>query len=578
LRYISVLVVVVILFVVGCGGGATGVSGGPPNTVSGVVTTSAAFSTGAPVRIETRRGPGPHRLTAGLPRSIPDQVLVKFRTGVSPTQASESNRLAGTTEVRSFTRTGVTLVRVMPGQSVDSVISRYRSDPQVAYAEPNYLRYLMAAPRVPLATTPNDPDYPFQWHYGAVNLPSAWDVTTGSSLVIVAVIDTGILFNHPDISGVTVAGFDFVDNDSNPQDTLPCPAPDDFAHGTHVAGTVAAATNNGIGVAGVNWGGSGRTKIMPLRVFGYIGSPPACTATSDAIIAAIEYAADHSARVINMSFGGAGFSQAEQDAVNYAHNVGVVLAAAAGNENTSCSNTYPANYANVIGVAATSITNVRASYSNFGVCVDLAAPGGDGGPNDDLNGDQNPDWVLSTAQVKGQPLGYYWSAGTSMATPHVAGLAALLISKGVTGPSSVESVMKSTATNLGASLGSGLINAGAALGAPATPNPVKVFAGTITGNAITHSGDIVNAGSNGAYVVTNVPAGTWTIFGWQDTNGSGAIDASDLYGSVGGIVVGTGAGPAGINFSVKEVPAGSTPITVSGTRTGSAMAASSLGG
>lgn len=494
---------------------------------------------------------------------MPDQVLVKFRGGVGPAEVRESHRLAGGLEVSRFPRTGVTLVRIATGEPVEAVLARYRADARVAYAEPNFI--------YSLAAVPNDPGYPLQWHYGNVNLPAAWDVATGSSLVIVAVLDTGILFAHPDVQGITVPGFDFVDNDSNPQDPF-CPPPDDFAHGTHVAGTVAAATNNATGVAGVNWGGPGKTKIMPLRIFGDIGG--LCGATSDDIIAAIEWAADHSARVINMSFGGPGFSQALQDAVTYAFNTGVVMVAAAGNDNANCPNFYPANYANVIGVAATDINNSKASYSSFGACVDLAAPGGDNTP--DVNMDGAPDYVLSPAGTPSTPTGYFWSAGTSMAAPHVAGLAALLISKGVTGPAAVEAVMKSTATNLGPTLGSGLINAAAALGAPAATNPVRVFAGTLNGGAITRSGDTVNAASNGTYTVTNVPAGTWTIFAWQDTNANGVIDGSDLYGSAGGVVVTAGGSTTGVNISVKEVPVGTAPITVSGAPS-PAVAVSRLG-
>jgi subtilisin family serine protease len=572
-RPILAFVTITALFIAGCGGGATGVPGGAPGTISGVVSTSATLSTRTPsARIIARQGPTVRRSPSPTARFVPDQVLVKFRTGVLPAQAQESHRLAGGAEMKRFARTGVTLVRITSGESVSAVLARYRNDPRVEYAEPNHIRYLMATPpRTPQAA-PNDPGYPSQWHYGTINLPAAWDVTTGSSLVIVAVIDSGMLFGHPDVQGVTVAGWDFVGNDSNPQDPF-CPAPDDFAHGTHVAGTVAAATNNGQGVAGTNWGGPGRTRIMPLRVFGDIAG--SCGATSDDIIDAIEWAADHSARVINMSFGGPGFNQAEQNAVTYAFNTGVTLVAAAGNDNVACSNTYPANYANVIGVAATNINNQKASYSNFGTCVDVAAPGGDN--TNDVNQDGEPDYVLSPAGTPAAPADYFWSAGTSMASPHVAGLAALLISKGVAGPASIETAMESTATNLGGSLGAGLINAASAVGVVGA-RQVKVFAGTINGNTITRVSDTVNASANGAYVVTGVTPGTWTVFAWQDTNGNGSIDASDLYGSVAGIVVTSGAGPAGVNLSVKEVPLGSTPITVSGTRTGPAMAVSSARG
>lgn len=570
MRIIPACLGIAALFLAACGGGVTGVAN-PPGTITGVVSTSVALSvrTPAPARLSTRRGPALRRSPAG-PRMVPDQVLVKFRPGQTASQERESLSRAGGVEMRRFARTGVTVVRITSGEPVDAVLARLRGDPRVAYAVPNHIRYLMAAPpRTPQAA-PNDPGYPLQWHYPAVGFPAAWDVTTGSSLVVVAVIDSGMLFAHPDMQGVTVAGWDFVDNDSNPQDPF-CPAPDDFAHGTHVAGTVAAATNNGIGVAGTNWGGPGRTRIMPLRIFGNIGGQ--CAATSEDIIAAIEWAADHSARVINMSFGGPGFNQAEQDAVTYAFNTGVTLVAAAGNDNTNCSNTYPANYAHVIGVAATNINGQKASYSNFGACVDLAAPGGDNTP--DVNNDGEPDYVLSPAGTPSDPADYFWSAGTSMAAPHVAGLAALLIAKGVAGPSNVEDAMKSTATSLGASLGAGLINAAAAVGVPGT-RQVKVFAGTLSGGAITRVTDLVDAAANGAYAVPNTPPGTWTVFGWQDTNGSGTVDAGDLYGSISGVVVTTGPGPAGVNFSVKEVPIGSPPITVSWTRAGPATARSSV--
>ena len=559
------------LFIAGCGGGPTGGMPGTTGTITGTISTSTTAATRVPAGRALVRAGGPRRSPAGPPRMVADQVLVKFRPGVAPAQSAESHRLAGGAEMKRSAKTGIALVRITSGESVNAVLAKYRGDARVEFAEPNYIRHLVAAPRVPQAV-PNDPFYSDQWHYVNVNLPSAWNVTTGSSIVIVAVIDTGILSAHPDLSGVTVPGFDFYDNDSNPQDPF-CPAPDDFAHGSHVAGTVAAATNNATGVAGVNWGGAGKTKVMPLRVFGDYGG--SCGATSDDIIDAIEYAADHSARVINMSFGGIGSSMAEQTAVTYAFNTGVVLVAAAGNDNANCSNFYPANYTNVIGVSATTTTDTKASYSNFGSCVDLAAPGGDG---------MIPaDWVLSTSQAAGQPIGYYYSAGTSMASPHVAGLAALLISKGVTGPANVQNVMQTTATDKGAAgydttFGWGLINAGAAVGAPGTTNPVRVFSGSLSGNAITRSSDTVNAASNGAYAVTNAQPGTTTVFAWQDTNGNGVIDGSDLYGSVGGVVVVAGGTTTGVNVSVKEVPTGTAPITVSGTHTGPAMAGFTLGG
>lgn len=546
-----------------CGGGATGVAVSV-GSVAGTVGVSVAAAGARPMPANIQTSPMLWKIPAGPPQSVPDQILVKLRAGVTTTQAAEIHRQLGAIELRRLDKIGVSLVRITSQQPASDILSQYRSNPLVEYAEPNYHRYLATASATPRPqATPTDPFYGFQWHYVNVNLPSAWDVTTGSSLVIVAVIDSGILSSHADLSGMTVQGFDFFDNDTNPEDPG-CPGPSDLSHGSHVAGTVAAATNNGLGVAGVNWGGSGKTKIMPLRIFGNIGG--ICTTTSDRIINAIQYAADHSARVINMSLGGGAFSQAEQDAANYAFNTGLILIAAAGNSNTSCAAIFPAAYSNVVGVSATDLANNKAPYSNSGSCVDVAAPGGDA--TVDMNGDGFPDGVLSTSGTPASPTQYWFLQGTSMAAPHVAGLAALLISRGVTGPANIQSVIQSTATDLGAAgfdstFGWGLINAGSALGAPGPTNPMKAFSGNISGTSITAASSIVTVASNGTYVVTNAQPGTRTIFAWQDSNGNGVIDGGDLYGSISGVVVTAGATTAGVNISVTEVPAGSPPITVS---------------
>ncbi len=500
----------------------------------------------------------------GAPQVVPDELLVKMRPGTAPADAAGLHRRLGTVEVRRLPRTGVSVVKITSGESVQAVMGKYRGQPSVLYAEPSYYRYLAALPpRTRPRAVPNDTFYGLQWHYQNVNLPAAWDVTTGSSLVVVAVIDTGILA-HADLAGVTVAGYDFYGDDTNPADPG-CPNPTDLSHGSHVAGTIAAATNNGQGVAGVNWGGPGKTKIMPLRVFGNYGG--ACTATSADIIAAIEYAADHSARVINMSFGGGGFNASEQAAVTYAYNTGVILVAAAGNSNADCGAFYPASYANVVGVSATDLGNAKAWYSNFGSCVDLAAPGGDTTADDD--GDGNPDGVLSTSGTPASPSEYWFFQGTSMATPHAVGLAALLISKGVTGPAAIQSLMQSTATDLGAGgydpiFGWGLINAAAAVGAPATTNPMRAFSGDLSGSTITVTSDMVTVNGDGTYLVTNAQAGTHSVFAWQDANGSGIIDVGDLYDEVTGVVITPGTTTPNVNPAVTERPIGSPPITVVG--------------
>ncbi|MBU0992335.1 MAG: S8 family serine peptidase [Proteobacteria bacterium] len=309
---------------------------------------------------------------------------------------------------------------------------RKRAD--VITADPNYIRK-------PFSTKPNDSSYNYQWHYPLLHLPQAWDVTTGSADVIVAVIDTGVLINHPDISGKTVQGYDFIRDpsnsldgdgiDSNPDD------PGDKAygntssfHGTHVSGTIAAASDNHKGVCGIGWS----VKIMPLRVLGNIGG------TDYDIIQAIHYAAGLSndsgttpskiADVINLSFGGPDSSRTAKNAYLQAREKGIILVAAAGNESSS-SRSYPAAHEGVISVSAVDMAKKLAPYSNYGASydkwIDVAAPGGDSSA--DLNGDGYADGVLSTGANDASgtiKYGYYFMEGTSMATPHVVGIIALM--------------------------------------------------------------------------------------------------------------------------------------------------------
>ena len=307
-------------------------------------------------------------------------------------------------------------------------IKSLRDDPQIEYAEPNYRVRAMAAP--------NDTGYPFQWHYPLIDLPAAWDTTTGNSQVIVAVVDTGILSRHPDLTGQWVNGYDFVSNadrardgdgiDPDPED----PGDGDSTasnsfHGTHVSGTVAAAGNNGIGVAGVAY----NARIMPLRALGAGGA-----GTTYDVDQAVRFAAGlandsgtlpaRPADIINLSLGGAPFSQSSQALYRQVRAAGVVMVASAGNE-ASSRPSYPAAYDGVISVAAVDAQRQRANYSNTGSSIDLAAPGGDSGV--DLNGDGYPDGVLSTGGVgTGGSFGYTFLSGTTMASPHVAGVIALM--------------------------------------------------------------------------------------------------------------------------------------------------------
>ncbi|MCO6413728.1 MAG: S8 family serine peptidase [Thiogranum sp.] len=378
--------------------------------------------------------------------------------------------------------------RVRAKKDTIRVLKALRKRKDVLYAEPNYIRHSMA-------TIPNDQFYPLQWHYPLINLPTAWDITTGNN-VTVAVIDTGVLLAHPDLQGQLVPGYDFIssparaldgdgiDNDADDPGDGGLVAASSF-HGTHVAGTIAAATNNATGVAGVAWNAS----IMPLRALGMGGG------TSYDIQQAVRYAAGlgndsgtvpaDRADIINLSLGGTGSSQAEQDTYTQARNQGVIVVAAAGNESTSVP-VYPASYNGVVSVSAVDMNKNLAPYSSYGAYVDVAAPGGN--MLSDQNGDGYGDGVLSTIgddSGGGLVMNYRFSQGTSMAAPHMAGVAALMksIDPALT-PVQLDSLLAGGAltSDLGATgrddlFGHGLIDAHkaviAAQGAGATPaNPV----------------------------------------------------------------------------------------------------------
>lgn len=306
---------------------------------------------------------------------------------------------------------------------------------------------------------PDDPCFNYQWHLQQIGMPDAWKRSQGEG-VVVAVIDTGVS-RVGDLAGTPfVPGYNFVDNKED--------ASDDHGHGTHVAGTIAQSTHNGLGVSGVAF----KASIMPLKVLSARGS-----GSMAAIAQAIRWAADHGAHVINMSLGGPFPVGTIHNAVKYARAKGVVVVAAAGNDGRGRVS-YPGHYADVFAVAATQFDENTTFYSNWGKTIDIAAPGGN--VRVDQNGDGQPDGVLQHTVVPGQVhrQDYLWFMGTSMASPHVAGVAALLVGAGVTKPDAVEALMmatarvpKSQAKDAGAAegkrindhYGAGIVDAGAAL-------------------------------------------------------------------------------------------------------------------
>ncbi|HET6947688.1 MAG TPA: S8 family serine peptidase [bacterium] len=281
--------------------------------------------------------------------------------------------------------------------------------------------------------------------------------------------------------------------------------------------------------------------------------PPQCgTGTYTDIADGITYAADHGAKVINLSLGGSAASTTLENAVNYAYNRGVTLVAAAGNENGPV--LYPAVYSNVIAVAATACNNAKASYSNSGPQIDVAAPGGDGTVTCG-GGNPNTTWVWSPSWSPTSGNQYFGMRGTSMATPHVAGVAALLISRGITTPAGIQATLQDTATDLGAFgrddiFGYGLINAASAVGGGTAASRLRAFSGNLSGSTLTIRSDIVQVASSGSFQITNAHAGIRSVFAWQDFNEDGILDAGDYFGQTNGVVITDGATTSGVAVTV----------------------------
>ncbi|MFN3692118.1 MAG: S8 family peptidase [Fervidobacterium sp.] len=359
---------------------------------------------------------------------VPGEYVVQLENSEESIRALSS--LEDVKVVRTYTFDDVQIVTVRTEKP-----EMLQSFPGVKSVDRNYIYKALAVP--------NDTYYRYQWHYNTIKLPQAWDILKAANIVV-AVIDTGVSFTHPDLQGIFVTGKDFVDGDNNPTDPS-----QDASHGTHVIGTIAAVTNNSLGVAGVNWGGYG-IKIMPIRVLGADGS-----GTLDNVAAGIRWAVDNGAKIVNMSLGGSG-AQVLMDAVKYAYSKNVTLICAAGNENRS-SLSYPAAYVETIAVGATRYDNKRAPYSNYNYTryydpykkayvyhyLDIVAPGGD--TSVDQNGDGYADGVLSTTWTPTNGNTYMFLQGTSMATPHVSALAAMLYVKGYTTPESIRTRLRQTA-------------------------------------------------------------------------------------------------------------------------------------
>ena len=374
-----------------------------------------------------------------------DRVIVKLKPGANSNEISNLQAQIGVTQVTKASQLGIDIWQI-PSGTVEQTISAYKDDPRFEYIEPDYIITLEDVEKpssatessekiTPQATTPNDPGYSQLWGLNNtgqsagtadadIDAPEAWDIQKGNPNLVIGVIDTGVDYNHPDLVGNIwtnpgeiagdgidndnngyiddTRGWDFAYNDNNPMDG--------HGHGTHVSGTIAGKGNNGVGVTGVAW----NAKIMPLKMFDDTGSGGY---TSNAILA-INYATAKGVKLTNNSWGGGGYSQALSDAINTAGQQGALFIASAGNatQNTDVTPSYPASYnlSNIISVASTTRTDGLSYFSNYGATtVDLGAPGSD----------IYSAWPNST---------YNTISGTSMASPHVTGAAALLWSQNPT--------------------------------------------------------------------------------------------------------------------------------------------------
>ena len=513
----------------------------------GAAGSAAGFSPGAPAH-------GSASAAKGAPISpgakyVPGKVLVKFKQGAGAGGMDSVRKLVGAADSRVLTSFGIEEL-ALPAMDVPKAVALLRASPLVDLAEPDYIRSASFAP--------NDQRYTdaanYQWNMknppssGGIDMPNAWDVLPqgGSASVVVAVIDTGVAYrdgggySQADDLNLThfVQGYDFVNNDPY--------ADDDYGHGTHVCGTVAQSTNNTTDCAGVAF----KTTIMPVKVLDHTGY-----GDDSQIISGITFAADHGVEVINMSLGGKEPSTLLEDACNYAFNKNVVVCAAAGNADRNGID-YPAGYAACVAVGASNKAMGKASYSNYGADLDVAAPGGE-----------------SSAQIYQQTYGPHTQptsgifqavgmTGTSMATPHVSGVAALVKAHNPSWTASdIRGAIASTCYDLGTpgwdpQFGWGLIDANAALHAakpssaapsPAAVSPAYAASGatahlTITGSGFTPDVKVILqresetgvsgsslSESGGNHITCNMPLtgaqpGLWNVMVENNTLRSGSID------------------------------------------------------
>lgn len=524
---------------------------------------------------------------------VPGDVIVKFKSsGQAMLALAMADQTLPLTLVRELAVPGARLyhTNATPEQTL-ALVNEIAQRADVEYAQLNTIFQPTAVP--------SDPQYSLQWHYANMNLPAAWDISTGLASTVVAVIDDGMLYNltdtdpksHPDFAGKVIGGYDFISDpvmgqdgdgrDANPYDIR-------FGlHGTHVGGTVAAATNNGKFGAGVNW----NAKLLNVRALGEGGG------TSADITDAVMWSAGepvpnvpnnaNPAKVLNMSLGGDGACDPiQQAAFDTITAKGVIVVVAAGNENENVNKPkQPASCNNVITVGATGPTNKRAPYSNFGSRVDVMAPGGDEQLSVNINGTDMDAGVYSNFWNKTEKnfiLGGI--QGTSMATPHIAGVVSLMVGIDPTlNHTKTLAFLKSSSTALpaadcingntavaGTDCGAGLVDAAKtlkavkdALGGAVTPTPpapppppaVKVAQEYVRAE---HSSDpskskqivVSLSGSDVKYTIPDLVPGSYKVIAFTDLNGNATLDPTEPKVSV-DTTIGAGENRAGVDLTLQ---------------------------
>ncbi len=424
--------------------------------------------------------------------AVPGEFVVAFTSSMDSDERSDAVKDHGGRVLKSVPAIGVYALEFPQTKERRSKAAdrakqnELKADKRFKFAEPNFIYQA--------AFTPNDPALSQQWAWSRIAAFTAWDKTLGSAATRIAIVDTGVTRTHPDLDAKIVAGYDYVQGDTAPDDGN--------GHGTHVAGTAAAETNNATGGAGMCPGCS----LIPVRVLDNNGS-----GTLANVASGITWAADHGAKVINLSLGGSGSTTLSQ-AVDYAANKGVFLACAAGNSNTSStSSAYPGAYPNCFAVASTTSTDVRSSFSNYGSWVEAAAPG-------------------SSIYSTWLGTGYNTISGTSMATPHVAGLAGLLASQGLTGAQIRDRICTNAdkISGTGTLWTCGRINATNAVNGSAPPPPPPPPPGS---DAIVNGGFEAGAtpwtqtssGGYGLITTTRPHAGSYSAYLGGYNNGTDAV-------------------------------------------------------